>query len=42
MYIKPYFFLRLGHFFGYGYPEFDMNSDEKPNEWETDFEKLPI
>ena len=42
VFIRPYYFMKIGHFFGYGYPEFDMTSDDRPNYYETDFEMLPI
>ena len=42
VFIRPNCFLRIGHFFGYGYPEFDMTCEDRPNSYETDFEKLPI
>lgn len=29
------------HFFYYGLPEFDMTLEDRPNDFETDFEKLP-
>lgn len=32
----------ISHFFGYGFPEFDLNSFECPNIYETDLEKLPV
>jgi hypothetical protein len=42
MFIRPYFFLKLSHYFGYGAPEFDLSSEDRPNFYETDFEKLPV
>lgn len=39
VFLRPVYFLKISHFFGYGYPEFH---DEKPNEYETDFEKFPV
>jgi hypothetical protein len=34
--------LRISHFFTYGLPEFDENDEDKPNEYEADYEKLPV
>ena len=42
VFVRPYYFLMIAHFFGCGYPEFDLDSFECPNFYETDFEKLPI
>ena len=42
MFVRPYYFLMIAHFFGYGYPQFDMDSFECPIAYETDFEKLPV
>ena len=41
MYIEPECFLRLGHFFSYGLPEFNDTDKDRPNAYETDPEKLP-
>lgn len=42
VFVRPYYFLMISHFFSCGYPEFDLDSFECPNHYETDFEKLPI
>lgn len=42
MFLRPCDFAKVAHFFGYGYPEFDPNSEESPNAYESDFEKLPV
>ena len=42
IFIRPFYFLKISHFFGYGYPEFDLSSPDKPNDYETDFEKFPV
>ena len=42
VFIRPNCFMKIGHFFGYGYPEFDLMSEDRPNAYETDVEKLPI
>jgi len=41
-FVRPNCFLRIAHFFGYGYPEFDMTCEDRPNSYEADFEKLPV
>jgi hypothetical protein len=41
VYIEPESFLRLGHFFSYGLPEFDETDKDRPNAYEADPEKLP-
>jgi hypothetical protein len=42
VFIRPNCFMKIGHFFGYGYPEFDPMSEDRPNDYETDVEKLPV
>ena len=42
MFLRPCDFAKIAHFFGYGYPEFDPDSEESPNAYENDFEKLPV
>lgn len=45
--LKPFNFLKIVHFFGYGYPEYQEQMQdgdsigEWPNQWETDLEKMP-
>lgn len=42
LFVRPDYFLRLGHFFVEGLPEFDPASEDRPNDYEADFEKLPV
>ena len=42
MLMRPFYFMKLGHYFGYGYPQFDMTAEDRPNDFETDFEKQPV
>ncbi len=40
-FIQPYFFLMIDHFFREGLPVYDMDSFEKPNEYDSDYETYP-
>ena len=42
VFVRPNCFMKVGHFFGYGYPEFDQMSEDRPNHYEADLEKLPV
>lgn len=41
LFLRPNEFLMIAHFFGYGYPEYDEDSEEQPNAHQTDVEKTP-
>ena len=50
IFVRPFVFLRLVHFFAEGTPEYEKPTDvpqdgntigEWPNSWETDLEKMP-
>jgi hypothetical protein len=40
-FFRPNVFNKVLHFFYYGLPEFDLTLEDRPNDFETDFEKLP-
>lgn len=41
LFVYPYFYLMLFNFFTEGMPEYDCNSFDKPNEFNSDIEELP-
>lgn len=41
LFVRPNEFLRIAHFFGQGSPEFDPESEDQPNAYQADFERLP-
>jgi hypothetical protein len=41
MFLHPYFYLMIDHFFREGQPVYDMKSMDKPNEYDTDYETYP-
>ena len=41
LFLHPYFYLMLDHFFREGMPVYDMKSEEKPNEYDDDYEEYP-
>ena len=42
LFIHPYFYLMIDHFFREGMPEYDMDSFDKPNEYSSDIEEYPV
>src|SRR5687768_11078204 len=41
LFIQPYFFMMIDHFFRDGLPQYDMESFDKPNEYDNNIEKYP-
>lgn len=41
LFLHPYFYLMLDHFFRENMPVYDMKSKDKPNEYNEDFEEYP-
>ena len=41
LFIQPYFYLMVDHFFREGLPSYNIESFDKPNEYNTDVEQNP-
>ena len=41
MFLHPYFYLMMDHFFREGMPVYDKASFDKPNEYTEDYEEYP-
>lgn len=41
LFLQPYFYLMVDHFFREGLPTYDENSFDKPNEYDTNYENYP-
>ena len=41
LFLHPYFYLMIDHFFREGMPVYDQNSFDKPNEYSEDYEEFP-
>ena len=41
LFLHPYFYLMIDHFFREGFPVYDKNSFDKPNEYNEDQEEIP-
>lgn len=41
LFLHPYFYLMIDHFFREGLPVYDMQSRDKPNEYSADYEEYP-
>jgi hypothetical protein len=41
IFLHPYFYLMMDHFFREGMPVYDKNSDDKPNDYSEDYEEAP-
>lgn len=41
LFIHPYFYLMMDHFFREGMPVYDKNSLDIPNEYTEDYEETP-
>ena len=41
LFVQPYFYLMVDHFFRQGLPSYDMDSFDKPNEYDSDIETYP-
>jgi hypothetical protein len=42
LFLHPYFYLMIDHFFREGQPVYDMKSIDKPNEYSEDYEEYPV
>ena len=41
LFVYPYFYLMIDHFFRENLPTYDPNSFDKPNDYNEDYEELP-
>jgi hypothetical protein len=41
LFVHPYIYLRISHFFTESIPIYDMKSLDKPNLYDDDYEKIP-
>lgn len=41
LFVYPYFYFMINHFFTESLPTYDLNSVDKPNEYSEDFEQSP-
>jgi hypothetical protein len=41
IFIQPYFYLMIDHFFREGIPVYDEESFDKPNEYDSNYENYP-